>query len=64
MPRGSEGTVLPFLTSTLHGSGQRQAPAILPRGKNPGAHWIGGRVGFRACLDAVKKRKIAYLCQE
>jgi hypothetical protein len=28
-----------------------------PQGKAPSAHWIGGWVGPRACLDAVERRK-------
>jgi hypothetical protein len=40
-------------------SGQLHAPAALPKGKQPpGTHWIGGWVGPRAGLDAVKKGKI------
>jgi hypothetical protein len=44
--------------------GQRHAPAALyPRGKTPGTHWIGGRVGPRAGLDAGARRKILYPCR-
>jgi hypothetical protein len=32
--------------------------SLYPRGKNPGIHWIGGWVCFRADLDVVEKRKI------
>jgi hypothetical protein len=40
-------------------SGQLQVPTALPFGeKSPGTHWIGGRVGPRADIDAVEKRKI------
>jgi hypothetical protein len=40
-------------------SGQLNAPAALPPGKEPlGTHLIGGWVGPRAVLDAVEKRKI------
>jgi hypothetical protein len=35
-------------------SGQLNAPAALPPGKDPpGVHWIGGRVGPSVILDAV-----------
>jgi hypothetical protein len=38
---------------------QVHAPAALPPGKDPPrTHWIGGRVGPTAVLDAVVKRKI------
>jgi hypothetical protein len=43
----------PFLTSTLDGSVELHAPAVLP----PGLHWIGGCVGLKDSLDAVDKRK-------
>jgi hypothetical protein len=40
-------------------SGQLHVPAALPpRERDPGTHWIGERVGPRAALDAVVKRKI------
>jgi hypothetical protein len=46
-------------------SSQLHAPAALPPGKElPGTHWIGGRVGLRAVLDAVVKRKILSPLQE
>jgi len=39
-------------------SGQLHAPAALPPEKEPpGTHWIGGWVGSRAGLGAVKKKK-------
>jgi len=38
-------------------NGQLHAPADLPSGKSPGAHWIGKWVGARAGLDAMAKRK-------
>jgi hypothetical protein len=38
-------------------SGQIRAQAALPRGKNPGALWIGGWIGPRASLDVSEKRK-------
>jgi hypothetical protein len=39
-------------------SGQLHDLAALPPEKNPGTHWIGGRVGPTVGLDAVVKRKI------
>jgi hypothetical protein len=39
-------------------NGELHAPAAYPRERAPGTHWIGGRVGPRAVLDAVVKRKI------
>jgi hypothetical protein len=40
-------------------SDELHASATLPPGKEPlGTHWIGDRVGSRAVLDAVVKRKI------
>jgi hypothetical protein len=47
-------------TSALDG-GERSASRpgrFTPRERDPGTHWIGGRVGPRAVLDAVMKRKI------
>jgi hypothetical protein len=35
--------------------GQRHAPASLPKGKRPGALFIGGWVGLRADLDGREK---------
>jgi hypothetical protein len=46
-------------------SGQLHAPAALPSEKEPlGTHCIGGRVGPRAVLEAVAKRKIPSPHQE
>jgi hypothetical protein len=42
-------------------SGKLHAPAALPRGKGPGAHWIGGLVDPRAGLDDLEKRKFLTL---
>jgi len=40
-------------------SGRLHAPGTLPRAEGAlGTHCLGGRVGPRACLDAVVKRKI------
>jgi hypothetical protein len=39
-------------------SGQPQAPAGLSPGKNPGAHFIGGRLGPSAGLVGLEKRKL------
>jgi hypothetical protein len=49
------------LTSTLDG-GEWLASRLgrfTTREKSPNTHWIGGRVGPRAILDAVVKRKIS-----
>jgi hypothetical protein len=54
------------LTSALEGgewSALRPDPFI-PRGRAPGAHWIGGWAGPRAVLDAVSRRKIPISRQE
>jgi hypothetical protein len=41
-------------------SGQLHTPTALIPGKySPDIHWIGGRVGTRAGLDAVENRKIS-----
>jgi hypothetical protein len=50
MTWGSGGTTQPFLTLALVG-GEWSASLH-------GTHWIGGRVGPRAGLDAMEKRKI------
>jgi hypothetical protein len=43
-------------------SGQLHAPLTLPPGERaPGTHWIGGRLGPRAGLDMVSKRRILSL---
>jgi len=36
-------------------NGELHAPATVPRGKNPGTHWVGGWVGLMAGLDTVFK---------
>jgi hypothetical protein len=48
------------LTSVLDGGGWSalRPGRFTPRERAPGTHWIGGRVGPRAVLDAVVKRKI------
>jgi hypothetical protein len=46
-----------FLTSALEVSGQRHAPAALPRKEGLSTHWIGGWVGLIAGLDVVEERK-------
>jgi hypothetical protein len=33
---------------------------LYSRGKSPGTHWIGGRVGPRVSLDVAEKRKILH----
>jgi hypothetical protein len=62
---GSGGIIVPFLNSALMDvSGQLQALATLCLGKEPtGTHWIGGRMGPRAHLDAVELRKIFRPCR-
>jgi hypothetical protein len=57
--QGRKGIAPPLLTSELEVSGQLHAPTALPPGERaPGTHWIGGWVGPKAGIDAVKKRKI------
>jgi len=47
------------LTSVLDGvGGQRHAPAVLPLGKRPSTHCIGGRVGSRAGLEGCGKSRL------
>jgi hypothetical protein len=48
------------LTSALDGGewSASRPGRFTPRERAPGTHWIGGRVGPRAVLDAVVKRKI------
>jgi hypothetical protein len=58
---GNRGIAPLFLTSALDG-GERSASRpcrFIPEGRAPGTHWIGGWVGPRAGLDAVKHRKIS-----
>jgi len=38
-------------------SGEHQALAALPAGKNPRTHWIGGRVGPGTGMGDMKKCK-------
>jgi hypothetical protein len=38
--------------------GQRHAPSVLPPGKRPGTHCMGGRVGPRAGLDGCGKSRL------
>jgi hypothetical protein len=49
-----------FLTSALVGG---EWLASRPGRITPGAHWIGGWVGPRACLDDVEKRKFFTLSE-
>jgi hypothetical protein len=42
-------------------SGQLHVPAVLPPGKSPGTHFIGGCVDPRAGLDDMEKWKILTL---
>jgi hypothetical protein len=54
---GSRGLALLF-TSVLDGvSGQRHAPAALPRGKRSSTHCTGGWLVLRAGLDRHKKSR-------
>jgi hypothetical protein len=48
------------LTSKLDGGewSPSRPGRFTTRERNPGFHWIGSRVGPRAVLDAVSKRKI------
>jgi hypothetical protein len=46
-------------------SGHLHGPAaVTPRERTHGTHWIEGRVGSRAVMDAVVKRKITSLRRE
>jgi hypothetical protein len=56
---GSGGIAPPFLTSALDGGEWpvSNPDRFTPRKMAPGPHWIGGWVGLRDSLDAVKKRK-------
>jgi hypothetical protein len=51
------------LTSALHGGewSASRTGRFTPRERTHGTHWIGGRVGPRAVLDAVVKREIPSL---
>jgi hypothetical protein len=51
---GGGGTVPPFLTLALVGG---EWSASRPGSFTPGTHWLGGWVGPRVGLDAVKKKK-------
>jgi hypothetical protein len=55
-----------FLTSALDGGewSASRPGRFTPRERAPGTHWIGGRVGSRAVLDTVVKRKIPSLRRE
>jgi hypothetical protein len=48
------------LTSALDGGewSASRPGRFIPRERAPRTHWIGGRVGHRAVLEAVVKRKI------
>jgi hypothetical protein len=63
---GSGGTASPFLTTAV-GGGEWSAsrPRRFIHGERArGTHWIGGRMGPRAGLDAVEKRKISRICRK
>jgi hypothetical protein len=56
---GVEVQLHAFLTSTL-GGGEWSVSRpcyFTPGGRSPGTHWIGARLGSRADLDTVAKRK-------
>jgi hypothetical protein len=40
-------------------SAELHIPPVLPLGKNPGTHWIGGWVWHRASLEGLEKRKVS-----
>jgi hypothetical protein len=63
---GGEAQFHAFLTAALlymEVSGHLHVPAALPAEKDPSTHGIGGWMGPRASLDAVK-RKILFRCRE
>jgi hypothetical protein len=57
---GSGGIAPPFLTSALDGGewSASRPGRYTPRERGPGTYRVGGWVGLRAGLDAVKKRTI------
>jgi hypothetical protein len=63
---GSGGIASRFLTSALDGGEWSVSlpGRFTPRERTADTHWIGGRVGPRAVLDAVVKRKIPSLRRE
>jgi hypothetical protein len=56
----SGGIAQPFLTAALNGDEwSASSPSCFTlRERAPSTHWIGDRVGPRASLDAVEKRRI------
>jgi hypothetical protein len=44
-------------------NGQLHAPAALPPGEAPGAHWIGGWVGPKAVLNGVVQTYLNVILQ-
>jgi hypothetical protein len=58
MYKGTGGISLPFMTSTLDDEWSASRPGCFTRETVPGTHWMGGRVGPRACPDAMEERKI------
>ena len=56
------GGVALLITSALNGGEWSTShPSCFLTGKDSSAHWKGGWVGPRACLDNIKKRKILTL---
>ena len=55
------GIVPHILNLGIRGELRFHAPATVPRGDSSVAHWTGGVVGRKACVDALK-RKIS--CRE
>jgi hypothetical protein len=54
---GDGGAAQPFLTSALDGGdwSASRPGGFIPEERARGTHWIGGRLGSRAALDAVEK---------
>jgi hypothetical protein len=63
---GNGGIAPPFLTSPLDGGNwSASPPCSFTRGELAGGtHCIGGWVAARVRLDAMKKRRILFTCQE
>jgi hypothetical protein len=56
---GSGGIAPPFLTSALDDGGEwpiSRSRRFTPGEISPGAHWIGGWVGLKDGLNAVKRK--------
>jgi hypothetical protein len=58
---GSGGIAPPFLTSALDGEWLASRPGhFIPGNRAPGTHWIGGWVGPRIGLYAVKRKILTW----